>query len=279
MIVFPNAKINLGLNITQKRADGYHNIETIFIPINWCDVLEVIENKGVGENVELAITGLPVAGNLNDNLIVKAYNLLKADYVLPKVKVHLHKIIPMGAGLGGGSADAAFFLKVMNDLFGLNIAIDKLKNYAAKLGSDCAFFIENKPLFAHGKGDEFKTVNIDLGDFTVVVVYPNVHVSTALAYSKVKPAQPNFDLIAAVVEPVNSWPEKVKNDFEVSVFEEFPIIRDIKQNLYAAGAVYAAMSGSGSAVFGLFEKSIDAKQKFPSYLVWQDKLSKHDRAK
>lgn len=276
MIVFPNAKINLGLDIVEKRADGFHNIETIFVPINWCDVLEVVEFKNGLTDIELSITGLPVAGNINDNLLVKAYRLLQADYNLPKVKVHLHKIIPMGAGLGGGSADAAFFLKALNDLCKLNISLENLKKYAAQLGSDCAFFIENKPLYAIGKGDIFKNIEFNLTDLTIVVVYANVHVSTALAYSKVKPEIPLCNLTDTVIEPILNWKTKMKNDFETSVFQEYPLLADVKEQLYNAGALYAAMSGSGSAVYGLFDKSIDAKPLFPSYIVWQDKLSIHD---
>src|ERR1700744_6335306 len=185
MICFPNAKINLGLNIVEKRSDGFHNIETVFYPINWHDALETIENKSFrkGEDkMHLSISGLLVEGNPQDNLIAKAYKLIDVKYNLPPLKTYLHKSIPMGAGLGGGSSDAAFFIKLLNEKFNLNISTNEQINFAKQLGSDCAFFIENKPVYASEKGDVFKEIKIDLSSYYIIIVYPAVHSNTASAY-------------------------------------------------------------------------------------------------
>jgi len=254
MILFPNAKINIGLNITERRPDGYHNLETIFYPINIKDALEVVASE------ELAFTssGLDIPGRVEDNLCIKGYHLLKKDYPnLPPVKIHLHKNIPIGAGLGGGSADAAFFIKLMNQQFKLGLSIDDMTNYARKLGADCAFFIENKPVFAFEKGDEFETIRLDLSKYKIVLVMPDVHVSTAEAFGGIKPAMPKDSLLELITEPITEWRKFIKNDFENTIFKNHVEIRGVKASLYEAGAIYASMSGSGASVFGIFEHTPD----------------------
>lgn len=256
MVSFPNAKINLGLNIVEKRNDGYHNIETVFYPINWCDSLEIIENKANGQSIHkcnLHTSGIKIEGDVTDNLIIKAYDLLSQKKEIPELNVYLHKAIPMGAGLGGGSSDAAHFISLLNQQFNLGIAKSELIATAEKLGSDCAFFMENKPVYATGKGDQFEPVSISLKGYRLVVIFPGIHSNTKLAYSRVKPQKPGYDLqkdLAA--QPVDQWKNFLKNDFEESVFFHFPEIKELKDYLYENGATYASLSGSGSSVFALF---------------------------
>ena len=274
MVNFPNAKINLSLNIIEKRADGFHNIESVFYPLNWCDALEIIENKNYStgsEKCDLEISGIEIPGDLKDNLIRKAYDLLSLKRELPPLQVHLHKIIPMGAGLGGGSSDAAFFIKLVNLQFQLNITPEEQKAVAARLGSDCAFFIENKPVFASGKGDQFEHIAVALTGYRIVVVYPGIHSNTALAYSRVVPKQPEHDLKDILWNrPIGQWKECLKNDFEESVFSHFPEIRELKELLYKKGAIYASLSGSGSSVFGLFPTDKQTSLKFPAnYKIYE----------
>lgn len=253
MICFPNAKINLGLNIINKRTDGYHNIETVFYPVDLKDALELIIDEGT-TNIELSQTGIIIPGDSKDNLCVKAYHLVKKDYKIPGIKAHLHKVIPTGAGLGGGSSDAAFFITTLNKLCGLNLSIQQMQNYASVLGSDCAFFIENKTVFAEGRGNEFTPVAApDLMGYWLVMVKPDIHVSTADAYAGVHPKPGKKRLSELIQLPVHLWKETIHNDFEDSVFKKFPELAQIKSNLYKEGAVYAAMSGSGATVFGIFE--------------------------
>ena len=263
MIVFPNAKINLGLNIVSKRADGFHNIESVFYPIAIEDVVEFIP----ADVLELSISGLAVVGNVDDNLIFKAYHLLKKDFQLPNLNIHLHKHIPMGAGLGGGSADAAFFLKALNKYFDLQITIPQLLNYAGQLGSDCAFFILNEPCFASGRGEILQPIYLNFQNKKIMVVHPNIHVNTAWAYSKIKPSQQKKDLQEIMLLPTNEWRHFLKNDFEQPVFAEFPTIEKIKNVLYNFGAAYASMSGSGSAVFGIFQNEIPEIKFDKNYFV------------
>jgi 4-diphosphocytidyl-2-C-methyl-D-erythritol kinase len=248
MVIFPNAKINIGLNVTERRADDYHNLETVFYPIKINDVLEVVE----ADRLSFESSGLPIPGNLDDNLCLKAYHLLKKGYDLPPVKIHLHKHIPIGAGLGGGSADGAFFIKLMNRQFDLGLTAGQMQAYARQLGVDCAFFIENKPVFAFEKGDEFEPVKLDLSAYKIVLVMPPAHVSTSEAYRGVKPAETKISLIELINMPVAVWKKHIKNDFEASVFQNHAVIRGAKAALYEAGALYASMSGSGAAVFGIF---------------------------
>lgn len=248
MISFPNAKINIGLNVVSKREDGYHNLETIFYPVKLCDALEIVES----DKTEFSASGIKIDGNPENNLVYKAYQILQKDFNLPPVKLHLHKVIPFGAGLGGGSADAAFTLKMLNDYFKLGIHLVKLESYAAQIGADCPFFIQNKPTFAHGIGDQFESVNLDLSEFSIVIVKPPFSVSTPEAYRNIVPAKPNFNLNEIETLAIEDWKSVVKNDFEKPVFLQYPEIELLKNILYETGAVYASMSGSGSAVFGIF---------------------------
>ena len=257
MITYPNAKINLGLNIVEKRLDGYHNLETIFYPINLQDALEVNKYEGP-EDFRLKVSGVSIEGNPEDNLVVKAYYLLKNDFpdILP-VDIHMYKHIPTGAGLGGGSADAAFMIKLLNDKFNLNLSVEVMENYAARLGADCPFFIQNKPVYATGIGNVFEKIDLSLKGYYLVLVKPDIFVSTKDAYASVCPQKPTQSLKEIVNMPVETWRAVMKNDFETSVFKKFPEIAAIKDKLYDLGAIYASMSGSGSSVFGIFQKQIE----------------------
>ena len=253
MIIFPNAKINIGLNVINRRDDGYHNLETIFYPVNIKDALEIV----VANELSFESSGLEIPGRAEDNLCIKGYHLLKKDFDLPPVKIHLHKNIPIGAGLGGGSADAAFFIRLINQNFNLEMTDEQMTGYARRLGADCAFFIKNKPVFAFEIGDEFEPVRLDLSKYQIVLVMPPVHVSTAEAYRGVKPAPVKESLMDLIYEPIADWKKYIKNDFEASIFKNHPEIRGVKAALYEAGALYASMSGSGASVFGIFETMPD----------------------
>jgi 4-diphosphocytidyl-2-C-methyl-D-erythritol kinase len=253
MILFPNAKINIGLNVTERRSDGYHNLETIFYPVKINDAIEVIP----ADKLSFESSGLDIPGRMEDNLCVKGYHLLEKDHDLPPVKIHLHKHIPIGAGLGGGSADAAFFIKLMNKQFDLGLTIAEMQDYARTLGADCAFFIENKPVFAFEKGDEFETIKLDLSAYKIVLVMPPVQISTAEAYRGVRPAQVKDSLLDLIYLPVTEWKKHIKNDFEESIFKNNAEIRGVKASLYQTGALYASMSGSGASVFGIFDTTPD----------------------
>lgn len=252
MLTFPNAKINLGLNITEKRPDGYHNLETIFYPIPVEDALEInIPVDGTGK-YGLHQSGLKIEGDPDHNLVVKAYKLLDDEFDLPPVDIHLFKHIPSGAGLGGGSADAAFMLKLLNEKFDLGLSADKLEEYAVRLGADCAFFIRNAPTFAEGIGNIFSPVPVSLKGYELWLVKPDIFVSTKDAFAQIRPRRPERSLKEIVRMPVEEWKEYMVNDFEESVFPQFPEIGEIKEEMYRQGAVYASMSGSGSSVYGLF---------------------------
>lgn len=274
MVVFPNAKINIGLHITEKRADGFHNIETVFYPIALCDVLEFVEfNSSDADEIQFANTGLAIENcSPEQNLCIKAYRLLLKDFELKPINVHLHKIIPFGAGMGGGSADAAFMITGMNKFFQLNLSVEQMKNYAAKLGSDCSFFIENKPAYAVEKGDKLTSIELSLMDYFIAVICPEIHVSTAEAYSNVRPAMAESSLSEQIKKPVTEWKNFIVNDFEKSVFPKYPAIKQIKEKLYGLGAVYASMSGSGSSVYGIFNKAILLENYFPDSFVWTGRI-------
>lgn len=268
MIVFPNAKINLGLQITEKRPDGFHNIDSVFYPIAWEDALEIIPSTGSGENkVEFTHSGIISTSGAEENLVVKAYRLLDAELDLPSVKIHLHKTIPTGAGLGGGSADAAFTLKCINELFDIKLNEDQLLNFARKLGSDCAFFIKNKPVLASERGDVFSPISLNLSTYSMLIVWPGIHSNTAQAYQKIKPEQPAMRCEEICALPLHEWKQYLKNDFESAILSSHPELNSIKELLYEKGALYASMSGSGSALFGIFENALPVFN-FPStYLV------------
>lgn len=268
MITFPNAKINLGLNIVEKRTDGYHNLETIFYPVHIEDALEIGVLNEPDAEFRLQVSGISAEGKPEDNLVVKAYRMLKQDFNLPPIEIYLYKHIPSGAGLGGGSADAAFMLKLLNDKFGLDISVDKLEEYAARLGADCAFFIKNTPTFAEGIGNIFEKVELNLNQYHIAIVKPDIFVSTRDAFSLIKPSRPQVSLKEIIKNPVETWKDNMVNDFETSVFAKHPAIGDIKQKLYDLGAVYASMSGSGSSVYGIFKEKADLKKHFNGCFVW-----------
>lgn len=267
MISFPNAKINLGLNIVSKRDDGYHNIETIFYPIALKDALEIMP----GSNklpYNLFLSGLNIDCNPQDNLAVKALSLLRAERQIPNLDIHLLKAIPSGAGLGGGSSNGAFMLKLLNNTFSLGFTDAELHQFALKLGADCPFFLKNQPSFATGIGDKLENVDVSLDDFYLVVVKPDIFVSTKDAYANVVPKQPSLSLKEIVRKPIEEWHTYMHNDFESSVFYKYPSLAKIKQKLYDSGAVYASMSGSGTSLYGVFREK--PKLIFPDYFVWNN---------
>lgn len=268
MICFPNAKINLGLNVVSKRPDGYHNIETVFYPIPVKDALEIVR----ADSFSFTQTGMPVDAPTEKNLVIKALKLLKTTHEIPELEIHLLKAIPFGAGLGGGSADAAFMLKLLNDFCKLEIRSEELEHMASAIGADCPFFIRNTPVFASGTGNIFEPVNLSLKGYYLCLVKPNVAVSTPEAYSMVTPVTPPVSLKEIIKMPVADWKKRMVNDFENSVFPKYPVISSIKKTLYEAGALYASMSGSGSSVFGLFEKPVQLKEQFTDCFVWEGKL-------
>jgi 4-diphosphocytidyl-2-C-methyl-D-erythritol kinase len=289
MICFPNAKINIGLNIIEKRADGFHNIESVMVPLKGilCDALEITSSPTLlprekGVTAKLITSGIMIPGNAEDNLCIKAYQLIKKDYPqVPPIEIHLLKAIPIGAGLGGGSADAAFFIRLLNDTFELGISWGEMHHYARQLGSDCSFFVSNKPAFAEEKGDKFESINLDLSGYHIAVVYPDIHINTAKAYSDLDKAEgrrqkANGRLEDLIQLPIQKWKKTIRNDFEDSVFPKYPEIKKIKEKLYSLGAIYASMSGSGSAVYGIFKKEPKvnlpagkAGKKFGDYQVWE----------
>lgn len=271
MLVFPNAKINLGLYVTSRRTDGYHNLETLFFPVPLKDALEILPDTETKtpEKVSFYASGIPVDCNSDKNLCVKAYTMLDADFNLPPVKMYLHKIIPMGAGMGGGSADGAFTLTLLNKLFGLGISIEKLMEYASRIGSDCAFFIRNTPMLGTGRGEILSPVTVNLSGYTLVLVKPSIHVSTAEAYKGVLLEKPQKPLAELISNPIEDWKAAVFNNFERGIFRNHPEIASIKDKLYALGAKFSLMSGSGSTVFGLFDTPLNGKQHFPGCFYWE----------
>ena len=258
MIVYPNCKINLGLNVVRKRTDGYHDLETVFYPIPLTDKLEAIVGNGADGTCSLSLSGNPIEGNAADNLIVKAYNLLAADHRLPHVDFDLEKHIPSQAGLGGGSSDATYTLRLLNELCQLHLDSPTLQRYAARLGADCAFFVTAEPSFATGIGDILTPMADEcahLKGLYLLIVKPSVAISTAQAFSFVKPQPPIIRCKEVVAQPIDEWRDRLGNDFEVSIFNIHPEIRSVKQHLYTMGATYAQMSGSGSAFFGIFNEA------------------------
>ncbi len=272
MISFPNAKINIGLNIVRKRDDGFHDIETVFYPVKICDILEILENP-LGSRMPLFHnTGLLIDVSLDRNLCVKAYHLLQKDYKLPEISIHLHKIIPFGAGLGGGSSDAVFTIKLLNKLFSLELTNDKIRNYAIMLGSDCSFFIESIPVFASGRGEVIQSVDLNLTGLYILIVKPPFGISTIEAYSELIPEIPYYNLIESIKLPLEKWTDIITNDFEKKLFVKYPELSRIKEKLYKAGALYASLSGSGSALYGIFKNEPDIADLFPGNFVWSGVL-------
>jgi len=250
MITFPNAKINLGLHVLNKRTDGYHEIETCLYPVELCDALEIIKS----ESFSFQSTGLEIAGDVDSNLVIKAYNLIKSDYAIPPVSIHLHKVIPMGTGLGGGSSDGAFALKMFDELFDLKLDGDQLRKYASQLGSDCSFFIDNTLALASGTGTILQPIDEHLDDYRIELRHVDVHMSTKEAYSLVRPTEGRKSILDILQVPLYLWQLELVNDFESPVLARFPAIQKAKNELIQEGALYAAMTGSGSSVFGIFKK-------------------------
>jgi 4-diphosphocytidyl-2-C-methyl-D-erythritol kinase len=251
MISFPNCKINLGLRILRKRNDGYHDLETVFYPLPHYDIIELIHGS---DDLVFSGSGLRVAGEPANNLCFKAIQLLKTDFPeLPAMRMHLHKNIPMGAGLGGGSADGAFTLQLINQKFRLDLSPEQLLSYALQLGSDCPFFIINKPCIGNGRGEQLEEIAVDLSNYGILLVHPAIPINTAEAFSGINPAIPVKSVKEIIQQQVNTWKDELINDFETTVFKTYPDIKSIKDTLYSKGAVYAAMSGSGSTVYGIFE--------------------------
>ncbi len=270
MLVFPNSKINLGLYVTEKRTDGFHNLETIFFPIPLNDIVEVIALKDhLPGKVLFTNTGITVDCSADKNLCIKAYQLLDRDFSLPSVEIILHKAVPMGAGLGGGSADAAYTLVLLNMMFSLGLSQEQLASYASQLGSDCAFFIYNTPMLGTGRGEILEPVRVNLKGCSIVLVKPEIHVGTAEAYRGVKLAKPEQPLTEIISRPVSEWKTLMKNNFEENIFPNHPEIASLKEKLYSSGALYACMSGSGSTVFGIFEQPAMLKEQFNGCFYWE----------
>lgn len=256
MICFPNAKINLGLNIVSKRSDGYHNLETVFYPVAIKDALEIIvREEQSGDTFSEA--GIKIDAEPDSNLVMKALKLMRSHYTFPSIEVHLLKKIPFGAGLGGGSSDASFMLKLLNDAFHLGASDEELAKLAVQLGADCPFFIYNRPVFASGIGEIFEDIELSLKGYYFVLIKPDIHVSTRDAFANIKPQYPRVSLKEIIKYPVEEWNGLMVNDFEKSVFAKFPEIEKVKEYLYGRGALYASMSGSGSSVFGIFAEKIN----------------------
>jgi len=270
MVVFPHAKINLGLYILEKRSDGYHNLSSCLYPIPWCDILEIVKSN----KTTFSTSGISIPGDESENLCIYAYELLRDDFDISEVSIHLHKIIPIGAGLGGGSSDGAFTLRCLNQLFGLNQSPESLQKYAGKLGSDCSFFLYQQPFLISGKGDVIQEMSISMKNKSLVVVYPGIHVDTSAAYASVMPKFKASNLNQILTDSsINQWKNHLLNDFEELIFKKHAALETVKNTLYQKGAVYASMSGSGSAFYGIFEHPPDLSGVFPQeYTVWQSVL-------
>lgn len=264
MIVYPHCKINLGLNIISRRPDGYHDIESVFYPVPWCDLLEVIPSEKTGFFAE----GISINCSPENNLCIKAYRLLKSHYTIPEISIFLYKQIPFGAGLGGGSSDGAFMMKALNELFKLDLGEKTLMSLASELGSDCSFFIQDKPCLVTGTGNVLTPLPFTLKGHFLVIVKPGVIIPTATAYGFIEPRIPSCPLSETVYSPVTEWKGKMFNGFEGPVFSRYPQIKEIKDKLYQKNALYASMSGSGSAVYGIFEKETDITSEFPGCVSW-----------
>lgn len=252
MVVFPPVKINLGLNIIAKRADNFHAIESVFYPVEWTDILEVLTTED--QEFKLNLTGIPIPGDPSKNLIFKAYEILKKHHILLGFNFHLHKILPMGAGLGGGSSDGVKALQLMNEAAHLGISTEKMHEYALQLGSDCPFFLQKKPKFVSGRGENLSDILVDLTGWYIIIIMPPVSISTAEAYSWITPSTPKISIREMITSSPENWKDELKNDFEIHAIQRHPIIGEIKNKLYQMGATYSSMSGSGAAVYGIFRQ-------------------------
>lgn len=273
MISFPNAKINIGLYVKDKRSDGYHNLETIFYPVQLKDALEIIPTASLENKVEFTSTGLTIPGEEKDNLCLKAIQILQKDFpVIQGLKMHLHKAIPLGAGMGGGSADAAFTLKLLNEIYELRLSNVQLASYAIMLGSDCPFFINNQSCFAEGRGEVLSPIQLNLEDYKFGIINPGVHVNTGHAFADLAKHKRKcqISLQKAIKLPITEWKENIFNDFELPVFEKYPEIRKIKETLYNSNAAFSLLTGSGSSVYGIFRKNEAPAFNFPThyFITW-----------
>lgn len=275
MLSFPFAKINLGLQIIRKRDDGFHEIRSVFYPVGISDVLEILPQSGSG-GIELQVYGKNIEGRSDQNLIVNAFRAVEMHRHLPGLRARLHKQIPMGAGLGGGSSDATSTLLLLNSLLTEPLQLEELWTLAMGLGSDCPFFFHNTSMLVEGRGEKMKSIQLDLSSYYLAIVHPGVHVNTGWAYQQIKPKPPENDLLKIIHLPVEQWKGNLFNDFEEEVFKAYPKLYEIKQGLYQLGALYASMSGSGSAIFGLFDHRISLQNEFPQYFTWMDKLKTPD---
>lgn len=284
MVVFPNVKINIGLFVTGKRPDGYHNIESIFYPVNWNESLEILSDSGKtaedygalgfaqSSNVKFFYYHNEIPGSAEDNMCIKVFKLVEEWYNLPPTEIHLLKTLPIGAGMGGGSADAAFTLRALKDFYELTISDFEAKELLAKVGSDCPFFWNNKPAFVFGRGEKMRPIELDLSEYHIALVNPGIHISTKEAYAGITPQNPPIDLGMLEFLDVESWKESVRNDFEDSIFPNYPVLAEIKQQLYDLGAVYASMTGSGSTLYGLFKNEVKLPKDWKDYQCWTGKM-------
>jgi 4-diphosphocytidyl-2-C-methyl-D-erythritol kinase len=272
MLIFPRAKINLGLIVSGKRPDGYHDIETVFYQLNFCDALEIVKGGANTDSDVLTVTGIDIHCRNNDNLVLKAVNILRENYHFPFLRIHLHKVIPSGAGLGGGSSDAAGTLNILNRLFDFSIDAKELKSYALTIGSDCPFFIDGKPALATGRGEIFKPVENVLQGLKIILLNPGIHIDTREAYEECLPSAGWTHLDNILSRPLNDWKELMRNDFEKSVFAKYPLIEYVKQKLYESGALFSSMSGSGSSVYGIFRDEPSLPDDLKDYVIFKGDL-------
>ncbi|MCU0461663.1 MAG: 4-(cytidine 5'-diphospho)-2-C-methyl-D-erythritol kinase [Bacteroidales bacterium] len=272
MITFPKAKINIGLRVTGKRSDGFHDIETLFYPVGLCDALEFVVPTVKVDEDELTVTGIDIRTRHDKNLVIRAVRKLREKYHIPFLRIHLHKVIPSGAGLGGGSSDAACIIRSINRCFDLSISEEEMRRYALELGSDCPFFIDPVPSIATGRGEELIPVTPFLKGLNLVMINPGIHISTRDAYMNSTPSVPGNSIKQLITGDPADWKKKIKNDFEDYVFKLYPQIREIKKSLYLAGAVYSSMSGSGSTVYGIFDHKPEIEEKLKEYVIWEGLL-------
>ena len=277
MICFPNAKINLGLNIIKKRSDGFHELESVFLSVGWSDILEVIpSNDSAEEELRMKQTGIPLGISARENLVFQASEVLRKEFDLPYFNIALHKQIPSGAGLGGGSSDAASMVLLLDKLFGLALSKDKIGSYLEFLGSDCSFFYFNQSAFVSGRGEVIEPIQVNLNGYYLMILVPEVRINTAEAFKLISPRKPEISLKRALEYPVEDWRSLVVNDFEDALFSKYPEFKRIKNRMYSSGAVYSSLSGSGSAIYGIFRNKINPVDIFPNELCWFGKLNSSD---
>lgn len=272
MITFPKAKINVGLRITSKRTDGYHDIETLFYPVNLSDALEFVIHGDKPAGDEFVATGLKISSRPENNIVIKTMRRLRKDFSIPFLKIHLHKAIPSGAGLGGGSSDASSLIKTINRYFGFELTDQEMRSLALELGSDCPFFIDPVPSFATGRGDILHPAHPFLNGYFIAILNPGVSISTREAYINCHPAEPEIPLEKVISLPADKWKKLIKNDFEEYAFKLYPIISDMKKALYRSGALFSSMSGSGSSVFGIYEGKPKIPAQLRKYSIYEGEL-------